>query len=74
MTTDVLVRKKGMDALFESLGRVDAERFIYLLRAEDFDYTEWQRDLFAGVPAGQLTELAMENRRRKKMSNPKETP
>lgn len=66
MKSDVLIRKKGMEVLFGSLGLVDAERFIYLLRSESFDYTEWQRDLFADVPPGELADLAMEHCRRKR--------
>ena len=33
----------------ETLGLVDAERFISLILREPFDYTEWQQDLYKGV-------------------------
>lgn len=46
MKTDTIIRYEGMKALREKLGLVEAERFIILIRRENFDYTEWQRDLW----------------------------
>ena len=50
MMTDTVLKRKGMDVLTQSLGLVDAERFISLMLYEPFDYTEWQRDLYKDVP------------------------
>ena len=33
-----------MDILCNHVGIVKAERFIYIIRNESFDYTKWQRD------------------------------
>ena len=49
MMTDTVLKRKGMDALSETLGLVDAERFISLILREPFDYTEWQQDLYKDV-------------------------
>jgi hypothetical protein len=49
MMTDTVLKCKGMDALTQSLGMVDAERFISLMLREPFDYTEWQRELYKDV-------------------------
>ncbi|MGA1796707.1 MAG: hypothetical protein ACMUIL_12700 [bacterium] len=46
MKTDTMIRIEGMKALREKLGLVETERFISLIRRENFDYTEWQRDLW----------------------------
>jgi len=35
-----------MKLLIEGLGTVNAERFINCVKNDDFDYTEWQRDLW----------------------------
>lgn len=35
-----------MDILCKHVGVVEAEKFVYLLRTEEFDYTKWQRDHF----------------------------
>ena len=49
MITDTVLKRKGMDILSESLGLVDAERFISLILREPFDYTEWQKYLYKGI-------------------------
>lgn len=38
--TDTEVKQKGLGALIDALGEVDAERFIMLLNREPFDYTQ----------------------------------
>ena len=62
MRTDTIIRREGMTALFDKLNPVEAERFIYLLLSEPFDYTEWQRDLFEGMSLEELGQKAMANR------------
>ncbi|MCL1814216.1 MAG: hypothetical protein FWG27_00115 [Treponema sp.] len=49
MITDTVLKRKGMDILSESLGLVDAERFISLILREQFDYTEWQQGLYKDI-------------------------
>ena len=39
---------RGMNLLKEAFGPVDAERFVYVMTRDGFDYTEWQRNLFDG--------------------------
>jgi len=46
MKTDTIVKSEGMEALFDKLGMVDAERFISLILKDSFDYTKWQENLF----------------------------
>ena len=41
---NIALVSKCMDILCEQVGIVDAERFIYIIRSEAFDYTKWQRD------------------------------
>ena len=40
------LRMAGMKLLIEGLGTVNAERFIHCVKADRFDYTEWQQDLW----------------------------
>ena len=40
------LRMAGMKLRIEELGAVNAERFIHCVKADRFDYTEWQRDLW----------------------------
>ena len=40
---------KCMNVLMDSVGPVDAERFVSIVNLNHFDYTEWQKDhLFVG--------------------------
>ena len=62
MLTDTEIRLKGMESLINSLGELNAERFVTLLLREPFDYTEWQRDLWADKSIEEISRLAMEKR------------
>jgi hypothetical protein len=63
---DTLLLDTGMDILVEKLGLVDAERFIFLVNKEPFDYTKWRQGLFEGMTGREISTLAMERRRRMK--------
>lgn len=43
-TAEVLNR--GMECLIDNMSVVDAERFIFLIKEENFDYTKWQEKYF----------------------------
>ena len=51
-TADTLSR--GMEILSQKMGIVDAEKFIFLVKTEGFDYTKWQRDFFDGKTQEEL--------------------
>ncbi|MBM4039293.1 MAG: hypothetical protein FJ290_12335 [Planctomycetes bacterium] len=63
MLTDTEVRIKGMKALTEAMGPVEAERFVSLILREPFDYTKWQRDLWADASVEEVSRAAMRRRR-----------
>lgn len=46
MKTDSLIIYEGMQALRSKLDIVETEKFISLILRENFDYTEWQKDLW----------------------------
>ena len=54
MRGDTLIKSDGMRILAETLGIVEAERFITLVLRELFDYTEWQRTLYGGMNVQEL--------------------
>jgi hypothetical protein len=60
MRTDTVVKTEGMRILSESLGLVDAERFVALMSREPFDYTEWRQNLKEAANVRELSKLAME--------------
>ena len=63
MNTDTEIRRRGLRALVEALGQVEAERFITLVLREPFDYASWQRQLWVEKSVEELSKAAMEWRR-----------
>ena len=59
MNTDTEVRIRGLRALIEALGIVEAERFITLILREPFDYTQWQKQLWTERSVDELGQAAM---------------
>ncbi|GHU80092.1 hypothetical protein FACS1894191_4490 [Clostridia bacterium] len=59
MYTETVLRNEGMKILINSLGKVEAERFITLMNREPFDYTQWQKNLFSDMSVRELSNLAM---------------
>lgn len=60
MMTDTEIKVKGMKALSNDLGLVEAERFVSLIQRDRFDYTKWRQDLFQGLSGDQISRLATE--------------
>ncbi|GHV81586.1 hypothetical protein AGMMS49991_01440 [Spirochaetia bacterium] len=54
MKSDTLIKSDGMRVLADTLGIVEAERFITLMLREPFNYTEWQRTLYGNMPLKEL--------------------
>ena len=63
MRTIEEIKIKGYESLTEKLGILDAEKFITYIIREPFDYTEWQKDLFVGKSAKEISRDAMESKR-----------
>lgn len=59
MITDTEIRIKGLKALTESLGDVEAERFISLIQREPFDYTKWRQGLDEDLSIEEISKRAM---------------
>ena len=55
------LRVKGLHVLNESLGLVEAERFVMLMNRDAGDYTEWRRThLYQDMSLEELAEKARE--------------
>jgi hypothetical protein len=63
MLTDTEIKIEGLRVLAQNMGDVEAERFVALLQREPFDYTKWQRGLWAGRTIEDISGAAMEVRR-----------
>lgn len=51
---NIALVSRCMDILCSQVGIVDAERFIYIMRSEAFDYTKWQRDYYDNISPDEL--------------------
>jgi hypothetical protein len=56
--TDTVLKVEAMDILLDTLGLVDAERFISMVKRDTFDYTEWQRNLWETQSIDEIHEAA----------------
>ena len=63
MRTDSVLRVDAMSLLLKGLGEVETERFIYLIKREHFDYTEWQRTLWDNMTIDEVYQLAADRER-----------
>lgn len=52
MTNAVKILDQGFACLVESMGVIEAEYFISLIKRDDFDYTVWQREYFDKMKPG----------------------
>ena len=63
MKTDSEIKYEGMSTLLKYMDNLDAERFITLIKRENFDYTKWRQNLFIAIDGrvGDQTIAAMES-------------
>ena len=64
---DTLLLNNGMNILVEHLGLVEAERFIYLVNCNHFDYTRWHGVLSEGKTIEEIAERAMKKRENERL-------
>ena len=60
--TDTILLNTGMKVLIDNLGLVEAERFVYLMNKEPFDYTKWHSTLYEGMSVREISSMAMQTR------------
>jgi hypothetical protein len=72
MGTDTEIKTKGFQALVESLGQVEAERFIAPIMREPFDYAKWQRSLLTDKTVSEISSSATRFRREAGLSEEKQ--
>ena len=61
MITDAELKINGYKILSDTLGEVDAERFISILQRDKFDYTKWQKNLWTEKSIEEISKSAMKN-------------
>lgn len=59
MTNNAIdIMDKGFACLVETLGVVNAERFIAMVKRDNFDYTVWRRGIFDGMSLDEINREA----------------
>lgn len=54
MKSDTVIKSDGLRILAETLGVVEAERFVTLLLREPFNYTAWQKKMYRNETVASL--------------------
>jgi len=60
MKSEAILRLEAMDTLVKKLGLVDAERFIDIIKKDNFNYTEWRKTLWEDKTLTEIYEDAVE--------------
>ena len=55
---DAVLREKGLAALEEELGPVQALRFLAMISRQPFDYKKWRRQEFDGMSLSEVLSQA----------------
>ena len=59
MTNNAVLLDKGIRCLTENLGMLEAEQFIYVIKSQPFDYTEWRiTNLCPGMTLDEISNAA----------------
>ena len=59
MTNSAVLLDKGIKCLTEKLGMLEVEQFVYLLKSQPFDYTEWRKtNLCPGMTLEEINNAA----------------
>lgn len=64
MNNSAALMDKGFKLLQTGLGIVEAERFIYAVKSEEFDYTKWQHEVYDSISLRELNAAAAEDSRK----------
>ena len=59
MRTDMAIRIEAMDLLLNTFGVLETERFITSIKNNNFDYTEWQKNLWKDKTIDEVHQMAV---------------
>ena len=60
MRTDTVIKIEAMDLLIKTFGIIETERFITSIKSNNFDYTEWQKELWKDKTIDEVHQMAVE--------------
>jgi hypothetical protein len=60
MRTETVLRVEAIDLLIKEFGVIDTERFITSIKSNNFDYTEWHKNLWKDKTIEEIHQMATE--------------
>lgn len=67
MRSDTEIKMQAFQVLFQSLGSLETERFISIIKRNNFDYTKWRENLPKFNSVQELSKAAMESRKKREL-------
>jgi hypothetical protein len=58
MITDTVLKAEAIDLLLKTFGVLETERFITSIKSNNFDYTEWHKDLWKDKSINEIHNMA----------------
>ena len=60
MMTETVLKVEAMDLLIKTFGVLETERFITSIKNNNFDYTEWHKNLWKDKSIEEIHKMATE--------------
>ena len=60
MRTETILKIEAMDLLLKTFGVLETERFIACIKNNNFDYTEWHKNLWKDKTIEEIHKMATE--------------
>jgi hypothetical protein len=60
MRTETVLKVEAMDLLLKTFGVLETERFIASIKNNNFDYTEWHKNLWKDKSINEIHNMATE--------------
>ena len=68
MRTETVIKIEAMDLLLKTFGALETEKFIASIKNNNFDYTEWQKQLWKDKSIEEVHQMAIEFEKNKYQS------
>ncbi|GHU48086.1 hypothetical protein FACS1894200_04510 [Spirochaetia bacterium] len=65
MRTETVLKVEAIDLLIKTFGVLETERFITSIKSNNFDYTEWHKNLWEDKTIDEIHKMATEFEDRK---------
>ena len=60
MRTETVLKVEVMDLFLKTFGALETEKFIASIKSNNFDYTEWHKNLWKDKSIGEIHKMATE--------------